>query len=64
MQEVTPAGRDVKALQALRDDGALAAGFGADFVDYLCQIKGLEVDRQAQAQDPQEWQAREYFGRI
>jgi glutamine synthetase len=53
-----------EALQALRDDGALAAGFGADFVDYLCQIKGLEVDRQAQAQDPQEWQAREYFGRI
>ncbi|MDH4374736.1 MAG: glutamine synthetase family protein [Ramlibacter sp.] len=53
-----------EALQALRDDGALAAGFGADFVDYLCQIKGLEVDRQAQAQDPQEWQAREFFGRI
>ncbi len=53
-----------EALQALRDDGALVAGFGADFVDYLSQIKRLEVDRQAQAQDAQEWQAREYFGRI
>ena len=53
-----------EAVKALRADTALGSAFGHDFVDYLCQIKDMEVARQDQAQDAREWQAREYFGRI
>jgi glutamine synthetase len=53
-----------EALQALTDDAVLTDAFGKDFVQYLCRIKSFEIARQAQAEDPQEWQSREYFGRI
>ena len=53
-----------EALQALRDDAELSAAFGADFVQYLCQIKAMESKRLEQAPDSREWHSREYFSRI
>jgi len=52
------------ALGALQADAVLVEAFGADFVRYLCTIKNAEVARHAQAQDPQEWERREYFSRF
>jgi glutamine synthetase len=53
-----------EALQALRDDAEMSAAFGADFVQYLCQIKAMESTRLDQAPDSLEWHSREYFSRI
>ena len=53
-----------EALQALRDDGAMVDAMGAGFVRYYTTIKNQELARHAQAQDAQEWERREYFGRI
>lgn len=52
------------ALRALSADTTLVAAFGADFVRYFTTIKNQELARHAQAQDPHEWERREYFGRI
>ena len=49
------------ALAALRADDTLVQAFGPDFVDYLCTLKQQELTRHAQAQDPQDWERREYF---
>jgi glutamine synthetase len=53
-----------EALQALANDSALVEGFGAGFVRYMDTIKRSELAQHAQAQDPQEWERRAYFGRI
>jgi len=52
------------ALRALAADATLVESFGADFVRYFSTIKNQELARHAQAQDPHEWERREYFGRI
>jgi glutamine synthetase len=53
-----------EALQALRADTVLCAAFGGDFIDYFARIKQSEQQRFAAAEDPDEFQRREYFGRI
>ena len=52
------------ALGALREDAALTAAFGEDFVRYFTRIKSFEVARYEQAPDKEEWLRREYFGRV
>ena len=52
-----------EALGALSADQALVQGFGRAFVDYYCHIKRAEIARHAAAEDPQDWQRREYFSR-
>lgn len=51
------------ALQALQDDEAMVAAFGSDLVHYLTQIARSGNARFWHANDPDEFQAREYFGR-
>lgn len=51
------------ALAALRDDTELSAGLGRGFVPYFCRIKQHEIERHAQAEDPQDFERREYFSR-
>ena len=53
-----------EALQALREDTALVAGLSAEFVAYFAQIKASEIERHAAAQDPDDFQRREYFSRF
>ena len=53
-----------KALVALNNDVAFAKAFGTDFIDYYTRIKQQEVTRHEAAIDKNEWQRREYFGRI
>ncbi len=53
-----------EALEALRQDEALVAGFGADFVAYFAQVKASEVARHDAAQDKDDFQRREYFSRL
>ncbi len=53
-----------EALQALRDDPALVAGLGLDFVDYFSQIKASEIARHDAAEDKDDFQRREYFSRF
>jgi glutamine synthetase len=53
-----------EALAALRDDAVLCEAFGPAFVDYFTRIKQSEQQRFAAAEDPDEFQRREYFGRI
>jgi glutamine synthetase len=53
-----------QALAALRDDAALCAALGNDFVRYFCRIKQQEIDRHAQADDKTDFERREYFARI
>jgi glutamine synthetase len=53
-----------EALAALRDDAELSAGLGQGFAPYFCQIKQSEIDRHAQAEDPQDFERREYFSRL
>jgi glutamine synthetase len=53
-----------EALTALRDDAALCEAFGPAFVDYFTRIKQSEQQRFAAAEDPDEFQRREYFARI
>ena len=52
------------ALDALATDDRLVAAFGAPVVDWLTQIKRSELARYEAADDKDDWQAREYFGRI
>ena len=53
-----------EALAALRDDADLSTALGCDFAHYFCHIKQHEIDRYAQAQDPQTFERCEYFGRL
>ena len=53
-----------EALACLRHDEALVAAFGPAFVNYLVRIKQSELLRHEQATDPDDFQRREYFGRI
>ena len=53
-----------EALAALRDDTELSAGLGPGFVPYFHRIKQHEIDRHAQATDPQDFERREYFSRV
>jgi glutamine synthetase len=52
------------ALTALQDDGALVEGFGADFVRYYRRVKLSEAQRHAAAEDPTDFERREYFSRF
>ncbi len=52
------------ALAALRADAALCDAFGRDFIAYFTRIKQSEQQRFEAAEDPDEFQRREYFGRI
>jgi glutamine synthetase len=52
------------ALAALRDDAALVAGFGPDFVRYYSRVKQSEAQRHALAEDPTDFERREYFSRF
>jgi glutamine synthetase len=48
-----------EALQALRKDKALRAGFGDPFIEYFCRIKEAEIARfNLEVSD---WEHREYF---
>jgi glutamine synthetase len=53
-----------EALAALRDDAPLCEAFGAGFIDYFTRIKQSEQQRFDAAEDPDEFQRREYFGRF
>jgi glutamine synthetase len=53
-----------EALDALRADPAITAAFGAPFINYFSRIKEAELLRWNEAQDKDEFQRREYFGRI
>jgi glutamine synthetase len=52
------------ALNALNEDSVMVHAFGAPFIDYFNRIKQFELARQAQAQDPFDFERREYFSRI
>ncbi|MDB5870724.1 MAG: L-glutamine synthetase [Ramlibacter sp.] len=53
-----------EALEALRADTVLTAGFGQPFVDYFTRIKRFELNRFEQAEDKDDFQRREYFSRF
>ena len=53
-----------EALEALQADARLREAFGAAFVDYFARIKQAELARFDAAQDKDEFQRREYFGRF
>ena len=53
-----------EALAALRADSVLCDAFGAGFIDYFTRIKQSEQQRFDAAEDPDDFQRREYFGRI
>lgn len=53
-----------EALDALEADPVLGDAFGRDFIAYFTRIKRSEQQRFAAAEDPEEFQRREYFGRI
>ena len=53
-----------EALDALAADDVLAGAFGAPFIDYLTRIKRAEQSRFEAAEDKDEFQRREYFGRF
>jgi glutamine synthetase len=53
-----------EALEALRTDVALCEAFGRPFIDYFTRIKQSEQQRFDAAEDKEEFQRREYFGRI
>jgi glutamine synthetase len=52
------------AVQALQEDAALCETLGQPFVDHYSTLKQAEHQRLVQAEDPQEFHRREYFGRI
>ena len=52
-----------EALEALQADSSLTASLSADFVHYFCQIKRSEIQRHAEAADPQAFERCEYFAR-
>ena len=51
------------ALQALLGSRVMSDGFGPDLVKLYSRIKQSEAARHGQAEDPQDWQRREYFSR-
>jgi glutamine synthetase len=53
-----------QALEALRADATLCEAFGAPFIDYFSRIKQSERERFDAAEDKDEFQRREYFGRF
>ena len=53
-----------EALHALQADTSLVSAFGDPFVQYFSRIKHAEAARFEQAEDKDEFQRREYFGRI
>jgi glutamine synthetase len=53
-----------EALDALQADALLCESFGPAFVDYFHRIKRSEQQRFDAAEDRDEFQRREYFGRI
>jgi glutamine synthetase len=53
-----------EALEALRSDETIVRAFGAGFIDYYTRIKQSELARFDAAGDKDEFQRREYFGRI
>ena len=53
-----------QALDALRADTVLCTALGKDFVNYYIRIKQSEWTRFTQAEDPDDFQRREYFSRI
>jgi glutamine synthetase len=56
--ELLPRSLD-EALEALRKDKALRAGFGEPFIEYFCRIKDAEIARfNLEVSD---WEHREYF---
>ena len=52
------------ALAALQADATLCDAFGRDFVAYFTRIKQSEQQRFEAAEDPDEFQRREYFARF
>ncbi|MGE0310234.1 MAG: glutamine synthetase family protein [Lautropia sp.] len=52
------------ALDALRDDGVLREGLGDGVVAWFDRIKRSEIARRAAAEDPLDFDRREYFSRI
>ena len=52
------------SLKALANDAAFTNAFGADFIDCFTRVKQQEIRRHDEAADKNEWQRREYFGRI
>jgi glutamine synthetase len=64
-----PADRKIPAtleegIAALQGDEALTAAFGQDFIDHYLRIKRSDLRRWSEAQDKDEFQRREFFGRI
>jgi glutamine synthetase len=53
-----------EALAALEADSVLCDAFGRDFIAYFTRIKQSEQQRSDAAEDQDEFQRREYFGRI
>jgi glutamine synthetase len=53
-----------EGLDALASDVALCEAFGPAFVDYFTRIKRSEQERFEAAADRDEFQRREYFGRL
>jgi glutamine synthetase len=53
-----------EALAALEADAALCDAFGRDFIAYFTRVKRSEQQRFDAAEDKDEFQRREYFGRI
>ncbi len=53
-----------EALEALQADATLVRSLGPGLVDYLVQVKRSELQRHADAEDPEEFMRREYFARI
>ena len=47
-----------------RDLAAMTQALGPDFVAYFTRIKQAEVERHAAAQDPDDFERREYFSRL
>ncbi|HSH91980.1 MAG TPA: glutamine synthetase family protein [Ramlibacter sp.] len=53
-----------EALEALKADPVMTAGFGDSFTTYFSRIKQSELQRWDQADDKDEFQRREYFSRF
>ncbi len=53
-----------EALDALQSDSVLCTALGGKFTDVLCQIKRQEITRYEAADDKNDWQRRELFGRF
>ncbi|MFM2239551.1 MAG: Glutamine synthetase, partial [Pseudomonadota bacterium] len=52
------------ALETLSADTAMTQGLGADFIRYYSALKLPEQQRFESAEDPVEFQRREYFSRL